>query len=440
METTCRGRGSAFTLIELLVVIAVIAILAAMLLPALASAREKARRSACANNLNQMGKAFESYLGDYGGYFPSYAPLGVLNPCSGVSKGVPVNGCDVCTYNGGSTYHSSAGVPGSGIHSIEFVPGTWTAAEGAGIIYLGATNLNANMNTAQFQSHYRCIAYGSRTATQRLQFAPNGIGFLLVSGYLADARLFYCPSALDMNSGYTFPTGQTVYTSSSYVGVNLNQWKYAGGFGAETLLYGKWTFLTGSKAMLCTYDYRNVVHHSQNPWCMAQDRGRDPATTWISGTKPKVFAGNLAPDFRTPKELGSRALVVDTFSKGGDFDGADRDVSALHNTISAGLATSRTITGMGVRAHRQAYHALYGDWHVAAYSDLDEQILWHPQGSRNNVRASFRSHNTLGNNIYYANYSPYGKTHTEMQSDPTTIGTPQLVWHYFDNANGLDFE
>ena len=86
-HSACRRTRNGFTLIELLVVIAIIAILAAMLLPALASAKQRAQSIKCVSNLKQMDLAYIMYVGDSAG---DRSPLQAWND-PGYTNGVWIN-------------------------------------------------------------------------------------------------------------------------------------------------------------------------------------------------------------------------------------------------------------------------------------------------------------------------------------------------------------
>ena len=126
-------RISGFTLIELLVVIAIIAILAAILFPVFARARENARRSSCQSNLKQIGLGVLQYIQDYDERFPKIShpiaaapPYGWADTIQPYLKSVQIFKCpsftgptsDVPNVVGYSSYWMNSGLnddPGNGV-------------------------------------------------------------------------------------------------------------------------------------------------------------------------------------------------------------------------------------------------------------------------------------------------------------------------------------
>src|SRR5436309_9431139 len=97
-----KRREAGFTLIELLVVIAIIAILAAILFPVFAQARDKARQTSCISNLRQLGTGMMMYVQDYDDTYPAvwYTDTGhwgnVILPYLGQGKQIWTGGIMIC--------------------------------------------------------------------------------------------------------------------------------------------------------------------------------------------------------------------------------------------------------------------------------------------------------------------------------------------------------
>ena len=409
MKRCVSGILRSFTLIELLVVIAIIAVLAALLLPALAAAREKARRIVCLSNLNQQGKGLEMYYGDFSGYVP-------CNPNWSNNSGPPPHAV-------GADWSPDAGLirdarTGETILTNSYHSFTPTAGSFVDCFTRGFKMIGSEWGAGHF--------------TQ----APWGLSYLVWCGYVPDARIFFCPTLNGTGGDYHRPMiwahwdmfvrqMPSACTQEEIAACRTGQSQRAGGgFTREAIFFGD---LNGLKTNMrigtvsgdtvldgfgegniefCGYAYRNMPNNMGNV-----DVPLYPPVK--PGLPYNITIGK--PTFRTNKLLGGRSVVCDTFL-------VDHGGYGIGNSGGPWFA-NEPIPGVGYWGHRVGYNVLYGDQHAAWFGDPRQNIVWYDEGP--------------GRVEGYA----YDIGHcTNGHPDPASGLGPgdKVIWQIFDNAAGLD--
>ena len=371
----------AFTLIELLVVVAIIAILAAMLLPALSSAREKARRAVCTGNLSQIGKSVEMYLSDYGQYYPSWAGWAEYfntdqsDPFAWVTRNGRTVAQGMCT-NVSAT-----------------VRGMTLACRDTGILTRGASP---------------AYSPGDAPAAGEYSLAAIGLGLIMTSNYLGDGNPLLCPS---MKGEWKTWWGGEELTFRSDI------WQRLGGADAHHLEHPddlsviNTCYSSEVSAVLGSYQYRNMPGYHHASFYSTYK------TVW-PGVRPSLTLYNGCPVFKTQKLLGGRALVLDT----------------MDNTYkSPSVPWSPALGGAARFHHREGYNILYGDSHAAWYGDPQKQVAYVYNGGHNGVRAIGGSASSF---VYKFNLCC--PTTNYSYADTMGFKTAQQVWTVFDQAADID--
>ena len=396
-------RPVAFTLIELLVVIAIIAVLAALLLPALAAAREKGRRAACLSNLNQTSKALESYCGDYGQYFPSWTAWGKL-PC--VKRTFRINMYGMAMYD--PVEEGLYQDPREG----RVVRLQSMAAYGTVLESLGPAN------------DMRCLFAGEVIVypAGKLRFGPNGLGFLATAGYIGDVGIFYCPTSTNMppsmiSAESYWLAGRLPPDGRARAVTTLSQIQDAGGRDGASITHwagdllstyaGRWAeYSSYAQAILGNYAYRCVP-----TGLFPDDQTNDTYhPVRMLYTRPHKLVVPGEPPFKTQRQLGGRAVVSDSWGK------------------SVSQPTEEP--GNGWWGHRVGYNVLYGDWSAKWYGDPQQGIMYWPQRTVHLYWCQYG----MNANIVSEYEQLKGASAGSVQRNPGAVS----VWHLFDVREGID--
>jgi prepilin-type N-terminal cleavage/methylation domain-containing protein len=248
-----RTRPSAFTLIELLVVIAIIAILAALLLPALAKAKERAKRTHCINNIKQLYLGCTMYAGDNDDFYPAW-------------------GGNPAPYNARAKNN------------------VWLPSYVRWIVFGGTVGVQVPKSNASLN------AIGGNF---------ENLGYLFSAGYVGDGKIFFCPSYPDASqlSGFYYSGGATppgpmiqiVRSANGNVGVRtsytFNPVVYTSGTTPNLRMFQKTSHVTSRRAFIMDYldvdmsDPLNCAHIRSRGWNM----GFTDGSTSFSKPPPTLF-------------------------------------------------------------------------------------------------------------------------------------------------------
>ncbi len=506
---SCEGEGmhkrstggAGFTLLELLVVIAVIAVLAGMLLPALAAAREKARRTACANNLQQIGVALVSYLARYSEYYPSHPAWGTkfVGPTEagpdpttifpaltwyddgfysdqrpGAGRGVrtnataasnpplpwqlgqPVGNATLRLWTEQapvSQYRAIfAGDPGPSCHrnEVEHIPQESQSLTASG---RGRGPRSRRPPTPRRRPDQRAPPTPSQGSTLgKLSMAPLGLGTLVSEGYLENVRVLFCPSTggvgklpvvrddPEAGGSRTAGRGNTASAAASLYDLQ-RAGTITGGKEAKDILRGDWSWLD---------EYSPVVFRGRALFSDYAYRGMPITIGWgpnlprkvrLLGTKPGVTAEVACPPFKTARLIGGRAIVADAFG---------RSFPSVSSAEAQSLADDSSDPGFGVYAHRAGYNVLYAEGHTRWYGDPGQQFLWMPPcmiGGENSdySLASIPGTTTANTNLTWWRPLQPEPAKTSTEADAAFAMTPNrncgaYVWHLLDRAVGIDID